>query len=96
MKSLDAKIIALAALGLALVATPALAQRLHRPAAGYVATQSVPAEHYPNGAQRRERKPIASQAPNSTSATEPTENIFQTRAPELSGAVISAVGNVPL
>jgi hypothetical protein len=52
MKSLDAKIIALAALGLALVATPALAQRLHRPAAGYVATQSVPAEHYPNGAQK--------------------------------------------
>ena len=52
MKSLDAKIIALAALGLALVATPALTQRLHWPAAGYVATQSVPAEHYLNGAQK--------------------------------------------
>ena len=50
MKSLNAKIIALAALGLALVATPALAQRLHWPAAGYVATQS--AEHFPNGAQK--------------------------------------------
>ena len=52
MKSLNAKIIALAALVLALVATPALAQRLHWPAAGYVATQSVPAEHYPNGGQK--------------------------------------------
>ena len=51
MKSLNAKIIALAALVLALVATPALAQRLHWPAAGYVATQSVPAEHYLNGGQ---------------------------------------------
>ena len=56
MKSLDAKIIALAALGLALVATPALAQRLHWPPAGYVATQSVPAEHYPNGAQKTESR----------------------------------------
>jgi hypothetical protein len=52
MKSIDAKTIALAALGLALVATPALAQRLHRPAAGYAATQRVPAEHYPNGEQK--------------------------------------------
>jgi len=52
MKSLDAKIIALAALGLALATTPALAQRVHRPPAGYAATQSVPAEHYPNGAQK--------------------------------------------
>ena len=51
MKSLNAKI-ALTALGVAIIATPALAQRLHRPAAGYAATQSVPVEHYPNGAQK--------------------------------------------
>jgi len=25
---------------------------VHRPPAGYAATQSVPAEHYPNGAQK--------------------------------------------
>ncbi|HEY1489925.1 MAG: hypothetical protein WAV38_24770 [Xanthobacteraceae bacterium] len=49
MKSLKAKI-AIAALAVATVATPALAQRLHRPAQGYVATQS--AEHYPNGEQK--------------------------------------------
>jgi hypothetical protein len=51
MKSLKVKI-AIAAFGVAIVATPALAQRLHRPAQGYVATQSAPAEHYPNGAQK--------------------------------------------
>jgi hypothetical protein len=53
MKSLNAKI-ALAALGFAIVATPALAQRLHHPA-GYAATQSAPVapvEHYPNGAEK--------------------------------------------
>jgi hypothetical protein len=51
MKSLNAKI-ALMALGFATVATPALAQRQHRSSAGYSATQSVPVEHYPNGAQK--------------------------------------------
>ena len=51
MKSLNAKI-ALMALGFAPVATPALAQRQHRSPAGYSATQSVPVEHYPNGAQK--------------------------------------------
>jgi hypothetical protein len=51
MKSLNAKI-ALTALGVAIIATPASAQRLHRPAAGYVATQGAPVEHYPNGAQK--------------------------------------------
>ena len=51
MKSLTAKI-ALVALGIAIVATPALAQRLFRSPAGYTATQSVPVEHYPNGAQK--------------------------------------------
>jgi hypothetical protein len=51
MKSLNAKI-ALTALGVAIIATPALAQRLHRPTAGYAATQSVPVEHCPNGAQK--------------------------------------------
>jgi hypothetical protein len=50
MKSLNAKIV-LAALGVAILATPAFAQRLHRSAASY-ATQSAPVEHYPNGAQK--------------------------------------------
>jgi hypothetical protein len=51
MKSLNAKI-ALAALGFAVLATPAFAQRLHRQSQAYSATQSAPVEHYPNGAER--------------------------------------------
>ena len=51
MKSLNAKIV-LAALGVAIIVTPALAQRSHRPAGGYAATQGAPVEHYPNGAQK--------------------------------------------
>jgi hypothetical protein len=51
MKSLNAKVV-LAALGVAILATPAFAQRLHRSAASYAATQSAPVEHYPNGAQK--------------------------------------------
>jgi hypothetical protein len=43
-RPLNAKI-ALTALGVAIIATPALAQRLHRSAAGYAATQSAPVEH---------------------------------------------------
>ena len=51
MKTLNTKIV-LAALGVAIIATPALAQRLHRPAASYAPTQIAPVEHYPNGAQK--------------------------------------------
>jgi len=51
MKSLNTKI-ALAALGFAVLATPASAQRLHRQTQDYSAYQSAPVEHYPNGAER--------------------------------------------
>src|SRR5262249_54100314 len=50
MNSLNAKV-ALAALGFVVVATPALAQRLHRPVSN-AAVQIPPAEHYPNGAEQ--------------------------------------------
>jgi len=50
MNSLNAKV-ALAALGFVIVATPALAQRLHRPVSN-AAVQIPPAEHYPNGAEK--------------------------------------------
>ena len=50
MNSLNAKV-ALAALGFVIVATPALAQRLHRPVS-HAAVQTAPAEHYPNGAEK--------------------------------------------
>ena len=49
MNSLNAKV-ALAALGFVIVATPALAQRLHRPVS-HAAVQTAP-EHYPNGAEK--------------------------------------------
>jgi hypothetical protein len=51
MHSLNPKIF-LAALGVALLATPALAQTRHRQAQDYSATQNAPVEHYPNGAQK--------------------------------------------
>jgi len=51
MKSLNTTI-ALAALGFAVLATPAFAQRLHRQSQDYSATQSAHVEHYPNGAER--------------------------------------------
>jgi len=53
MKSLNTKIV-LAALGFAVLATPALAQSTrHRQAQDYGATQSAPVQqHYPNGAQK--------------------------------------------
>ena len=51
MKSLNTKIV-LAALGFAVLATPALAQSRHRQAQDYNAIQSAPVEHYPNGAQK--------------------------------------------
>ena len=49
MHSLNTKIF-LAALGVAILATPALAQTRHRQARDYGAVQNVPVEHYPNGA----------------------------------------------
>lgn len=50
MKSLNTKIV-LAALGFAVLATPALAQSRHRQPQDYGATESAPVEqHYPNGA----------------------------------------------
>lgn len=51
MNSLSKKM-ALAALGFAVLATPAFAQRLHRQPQDYSATQRAPVEHYPNGAER--------------------------------------------
>jgi hypothetical protein len=51
MHSLNTKIF-LAALGVAVLATPALAQTRHRQVHDYNAIQNVPVEHYPNGAQK--------------------------------------------
>jgi hypothetical protein len=51
MHSLNTKIF-LTALGVAVLATPALAQSRHRQAEDYNAIQSAPVEHYPNGAQK--------------------------------------------
>jgi hypothetical protein len=51
MHSLNTKIF-LAALGVAVLATPALAQTRHRKAQDSNAIQSAPVEHYPNGAQK--------------------------------------------
>jgi hypothetical protein len=51
MHSLNTKIF-LAALGVAVLATPALAQSRHRQAQNYNAIQNAPVEHYPNGAQK--------------------------------------------
>lgn len=51
MHSLNTKIF-LAALGVAVLATPALAQSRHRQAQDYNAIQSAPVEYYPNGAQK--------------------------------------------
>jgi hypothetical protein len=51
MHSLNTKIF-LAALGVAVLATPALAHSRHRQAQDYNAIQSAPVEHYPNGAQK--------------------------------------------
>jgi hypothetical protein len=51
MHSLNTKIF-LAALGVAIVATPALAQTRHRQTQDYNAIQNAPVEHYPNGAQK--------------------------------------------
>ncbi|MFY9837750.1 MAG: hypothetical protein WAK55_15040 [Xanthobacteraceae bacterium] len=49
MYSLNTKIL-LAALCVAVFATPTLAQTRHRQAQDYNAIQNAPAEHYPNGA----------------------------------------------
>jgi hypothetical protein len=53
MNSFKTKL-ALAAVGIAVLATPAFAQRQHRQAQpqDYNATQSAPFSHYPNGAQK--------------------------------------------
>jgi hypothetical protein len=51
MKSLNTKI-ASAALGFAVLATPAFAQRQHRQPQDYSAVQSAPVEHYLNGGVR--------------------------------------------
>ena len=51
MHSVNTKIL-LAALGVAVLATPALAQSRHREAQDYNAIQNAPVEHYPNGAQK--------------------------------------------
>ena len=53
MNSLKTKL-ALAAVGIAILATPAFAQRSHRQTQmqDYSATQGAPVQHYPNGAQK--------------------------------------------